>query len=182
MHWQLRSVLCYAPNITPDKATGIGAWSDEDFLHAMHEGIRPDGSYYYPVYPYTSYTGMTRKDILAIKAYLFSLDPVIVVNAIHHATCLERHATMLSSAAIPMARTEKKYLISRRTEKRVLANGLPLKSYFFLEIGMLPDGDFTGGSMSQVIDDNTGLLTAEDRIAIVEYVTHLEPRDKVGTN
>lgn len=66
----------YSTNITPDKDTGIGNYSDEDFLNAMHRGIRRDGQRLYPAMPYTSYTYMTDADALAIKAYLFSLDPV----------------------------------------------------------------------------------------------------------
>ena len=66
----------YSPNITPDRETGIGGWSDEQFVKALQEGIGPEGDHYYPAFPYTSYTKMPREDILAIKAYLFSLDPV----------------------------------------------------------------------------------------------------------
>ena len=64
------------PNITPDKATGIGDWSDDDFYRAMHEGIGHKGEYLYPVFPFPWYTKVTREDVLAIKAYLFSLEPV----------------------------------------------------------------------------------------------------------
>jgi mono/diheme cytochrome c family protein len=63
------------PNITPDKATGIGDWSDDDFYRAMHEGIGHHGEYLYPVFPYPWFTNVTRDDVLAIKAYLFSLAP-----------------------------------------------------------------------------------------------------------
>lgn len=66
----------YSTNITPDKETGIGNWSDDDFVEAMQKGVGPDGRHYYPAFPYTSYTLMPREDILAIKAYLFSLEPV----------------------------------------------------------------------------------------------------------
>jgi mono/diheme cytochrome c family protein len=66
----------YSTNITPDKETGIGNYSDEDFLNAMHRGIRRDGQRLYPAMPFTSYTYMTDADALAIKAYLFSLKPV----------------------------------------------------------------------------------------------------------
>lgn len=65
-----------SPNITPDRDTGIGTWSDDDFYRAIHQGIRKDGAYIYPVMPFTSYTKMTRDDAIAIKAYLFSLAPV----------------------------------------------------------------------------------------------------------
>ncbi|MEL0168429.1 MAG: cytochrome c [Pseudomonadaceae bacterium] len=66
----------YSPNITPDKGTGIGDWSDADFLGALHEGVGKDGKRYYPAFPYTSYTLMPEDEVLAIKAYLFSLQPV----------------------------------------------------------------------------------------------------------
>jgi mono/diheme cytochrome c family protein len=64
------------PNITPDKATGIGNWTDDQFYHAMHDGIGDKGEYLYPVFPFPWYTKVTRDDVLAIKAYLFSLPPV----------------------------------------------------------------------------------------------------------
>ncbi|HEY4078987.1 MAG TPA: cytochrome c [Rhizomicrobium sp.] len=63
----------YSPNITPDRETGIGNWSDADFLNAMHKGIAPGGTRLYPAFPYASYTMMTDTDALAIKAFLFSL-------------------------------------------------------------------------------------------------------------
>lgn len=63
----------YTPNLTPDKATGIGAWSDDDFYRSMHEGIGHRGEYLYPVFPFPWYTKVKREDVLAIKAYLFSL-------------------------------------------------------------------------------------------------------------
>jgi mono/diheme cytochrome c family protein len=66
----------YSPNITPDRKTGIGRWSDAQFLRALRDGVRPDGSNLYPAMPYTSFTGITDADALAIKAYLFSLPAV----------------------------------------------------------------------------------------------------------
>ena len=64
------------PRITPDKETGIGNYSDQDFINAVRRGIRDDGARLYPAMPYTSYSYMTDDDALAIKAYLFSLPPV----------------------------------------------------------------------------------------------------------
>jgi mono/diheme cytochrome c family protein len=66
----------YSPNITPDKDTGIGGWSDADFLRALHQGRDDEKAPLYPAMPYASYTYMTDADALAIKAYLFSLAPV----------------------------------------------------------------------------------------------------------
>lgn len=73
----------YSPNITPDSETGIGNWSDENFLNAIWNGISPQDKDYFPAFPYTSYTGMSRDDALAIKAYLFSLKPVQQANREH---------------------------------------------------------------------------------------------------
>ncbi len=66
----------YSPNLTPDRDTGIGGWSDDDFYRALHEGIAPSGSHYYPIFPYPNFTRMTRDDVLAIRAYLATLQPV----------------------------------------------------------------------------------------------------------
>ena len=73
----------YSPNITPDPETGIGRWTDAQFLRALREGVRPDGANYFPVFPYPSFTGITDGDALAIKAYLFSLPPVRQHNRPH---------------------------------------------------------------------------------------------------
>ena len=56
----------YSTNITPDKATGIGDYSDADFLNAVQRGVRRDGTHLYPAMPYPSYTYMTDADALAI--------------------------------------------------------------------------------------------------------------------
>ena len=66
----------YSPNLTPDRDTGIGAWSDEDFHRALRLGVAPDGSRYYPAFPYPNFTKLVRDDILAIRAYLATLAPV----------------------------------------------------------------------------------------------------------
>lgn len=66
----------YSTNITPDKETGIGKYTDREFLDALHRGTRRDGVRLYPAMPFASYTYMSDADALAIKAYLFSLAPV----------------------------------------------------------------------------------------------------------
>jgi mono/diheme cytochrome c family protein len=66
----------YSTNITPDVETGIGSWSDADFLRAMHEGVAKDGTRLYPAFPYAAYTHLTDEDVLAIKAYLFTVPAV----------------------------------------------------------------------------------------------------------
>ncbi len=66
----------YSPNITRDRQTGIGAWTDAQFLRALRQGVDDQGAHLYPAMPYAAYTYMTDADALAIKAYLFSLPPV----------------------------------------------------------------------------------------------------------
>lgn len=73
----------YGPNITPDPEHGIGAWTDEDFLRALGQGVAPDGGDLYPVFPYTSFTRMTPEDMLDLKAYLFAQAPVATPNRAH---------------------------------------------------------------------------------------------------
>jgi mono/diheme cytochrome c family protein len=63
-------------NITPDDQAGIGAWSDDDFLSSMQQGIAPGGKRLYPAMPYPSFTHVTREDLLAVRAYLSTLDAV----------------------------------------------------------------------------------------------------------
>ena len=63
----------YSPNITFDREHGIGAWQAQDFFRALRHGVAPDGSSYYPVFPYTAYTRMRREDMFALWAYLASV-------------------------------------------------------------------------------------------------------------
>jgi mono/diheme cytochrome c family protein len=73
----------WSSNITPDPEHGIGGWTDEDFVRALSEGVSPAGKHYYPAFPYTSFTRLTREDMLALKAYLDSVEPVAEPNRPH---------------------------------------------------------------------------------------------------
>ncbi|GLQ87499.1 c-type cytochrome [Dyella flagellata] len=73
----------YSSNITADAATGIGSWSDDDFVRALHDGIGKGGEHLYPAFPYSSYTLLSRSDVLAIKAYLFSLPKISQPNRLN---------------------------------------------------------------------------------------------------
>jgi mono/diheme cytochrome c family protein len=66
----------YSTNITPDVDTGIGKYTNADFLDAVHKGIGRGHTKLYPAMPYPSYSYMSDADALAIKAYLFSILPV----------------------------------------------------------------------------------------------------------
>lgn len=64
------------PNISPDTAAGIGNWRTLDFINAMKSGVSPGGKHYYPAFPYTSYTRMTLPDLIDLKSYLDTVEPV----------------------------------------------------------------------------------------------------------
>ncbi len=68
--------VIYSANITPDRKTGIGAWSERQFERALRAGIAADGTHLYPAFPYTAYTKVSDQDVHAIYAYLRSLKAV----------------------------------------------------------------------------------------------------------
>jgi len=219
----------YSPNITPDSATGIGDWSDAQFIDALWEGVNPDGEHYFPAFPYTSYTGASRDDLLAIRAYLFSIEPVRKENKDHDlawymstrlAAGAWKELNFDSARFVPDASRDAQwnrgaYLVRHlghcgechtprsalgvlQADQEMAGSQLGEESIpnitqhrvdgigrwsirdieYFLDIGMLPDGDFSGGSMGAVIEDNTSMLTAEDRQAIAAYLKSLPPREK----
>jgi mono/diheme cytochrome c family protein len=66
----------WSPNLTPDRDTGLGDWSDDEFYRALHDGVARNGTRYYPAFPYPYFTRITRDDVLAIRAWLATLTPV----------------------------------------------------------------------------------------------------------
>lgn len=73
----------YTPNITPDKETGLGRWSEADFTRALRKGKSPSGDNYYPSFPYTSYTRLSDTDIHALWDYLRAVPAVRQANEAH---------------------------------------------------------------------------------------------------
>lgn len=218
----------YTPNITPDKETGIGNWDDADFVRALRYGFSPAGEHYYPAFPYTSYAGMTRQDMLDLKAYLFTVPAINKPNKPHelvwyaswreplrgwkwlnHSTAgfqpdpeqteewnrgayLVNHLGHCGECHTPRGWTgavDFDYHLAGNPdgpEGDVVPNITPDRETglgkwsesdidTFLEMGMLPDGDFVGASMTDVIDENTARLTPEDRQAIAVYLKSLAP-------
>ena len=72
-----------SPNISPDPVHGIGSWSLSDFATAMLEGTSPDGSHYYPAFPYASYARMRDQDVADLWAYLRTLPASDTPNQPH---------------------------------------------------------------------------------------------------
>ena len=218
----------YPPNITPHPEQGIGGWSEAEFVRALREGVGPDGTRYFPAFPYTSYTHMSDADLHDLKAYLdvqapsarenrshdlsapfgwrFLLpvwqalfldadelppeegrDPAwhrgrYLVRALGHCGechtprnmlgAMERDGFLAGSAAGP--ESEPVPNITQDPEHGI-GSWSQGDIAFLLEIGMLPDGDFVGGGMNEVVEQETSKLTPEDREAIAAYLLTVPP-------
>lgn len=68
--------VIYSRNITPDSATGIGTWTDDEILRAMTQGISKNGDTLFPLMPYPNYNRMAKSDLLSIIAYVRTLKPI----------------------------------------------------------------------------------------------------------
>jgi mono/diheme cytochrome c family protein len=66
----------YSTNITPDPDTGIGKWTEAEFVRAMHEGVDREGRDLYPAFPYDHFTKVSEEDVKAIYAFVMTRDPV----------------------------------------------------------------------------------------------------------
>ncbi len=75
--------LFVTPNISPDRETGIGSWTEEQFANAMLNGVSPNGSHYYPSFPYTSYAKMKSEDVSHLWAYMKTLPEISRANEPH---------------------------------------------------------------------------------------------------
>ncbi|MBT3204237.1 MAG: cytochrome c [Gammaproteobacteria bacterium] len=217
----------YTPNISPDRSTGIGSWDDEGFIQAMTKGESPDGQHYYPSFPYTSYSKMTRQDLIDLKHYIdtqpafsqinkphnlefpFNIRPLLIfwklfnfnqstyqvntgksdqwnrgayiVNGPGH--CVECHTPrnliggldtgqLLAGnpdgpegESVPGLTKDKGNRISQWTSEDI---------QFSLQLGMIPDGDFLGGSMGHVIENTTSRLSENDLRAITVYLNDIK--------
>ncbi|MEZ5923070.1 MAG: cytochrome c [Hyphomicrobiaceae bacterium] len=216
----------YVPNISSDKATGIGSWTNIQFINAMKKGVSPGGRHYYPAFPYTSYQRMNFADLIDLKAYLDTL-PALKTTVPEHDLALPfrfRRGLGLWKAMFldgksfvpdPSKSDEVNrggYLVEGPGHcgechtPRNFAGGFDMKKHLaggpapegdgwipnitpakdglggwsagdidsMLSSGMLPDGDFVGGSMAAV-QRNMAALRPEDRKAIVAYLKALQP-------
>jgi mono/diheme cytochrome c family protein len=73
----------YGSNITPHPEAGIGHWTEDDFVRAMRQGMRPDGAHYFPAFPYPSYTKISDTDLRDLWAFLRTLPPSARANHPH---------------------------------------------------------------------------------------------------
>jgi mono/diheme cytochrome c family protein len=191
------------PNITPDRANGIGGWSNADFIRAMRWGIAPDGTQYVTAFPFPYFARLTDSDLADLKAFLDSLAPVsrpglgaassLALPA--RARAAVGQAVAANSAASPAPSAPKiargAYLVT--TIGRCGDCHTPLTWFgapdpktgiggwsedeiaSLLKDGGTPDGDFVGGAMAEIVR-NTERLTDDDRHAIAAYLKALPPK------
>lgn len=215
----------FGPNITPDKTFGIGTWSEKDFIQALRNGISPNGSHYFPVFPYTSFTKMKDQDILDLRAYIFSLQPIAKPNIPHNIEFpfnsrkliyfwkllyfdegsfepkLDETAEWNRGAYIVEALTHcgechtPRNFLGAKIDNKTLAgtnsgpdgdrvpnitpdlnsgigNWSQEEIIEVLKLGILPDGDFVGGTMAEVSNNMTN-MTEADLLAVAKYVSSL---------
>ena len=221
----------YSPNITSDPTEGIGDWSADDFVRAMREGVDPDGEHYYPVFPYTSYTGMKVEDLVALYAYLQQVPPSTQPNRTHDlpwhmsyrivnwawkllflepgpfkpdrerspdwnrgaylvtglAHCGECHTPRNRLGVLDQQRSMAGATLKPGDEvapnitpdtRDGIGNWKHPDLVEFLRSGRYYDGEFTDGSMEEVVDNGLSYLSTPDLEAISEYIFSLPPRSK----
>jgi mono/diheme cytochrome c family protein len=227
----------YSANITPDLATGIGKWTDEQIITAIRAGRRPNGERLVPVHPYTVFNGMAEQDLKDVVAYLRSVPPVdkptpakkitvpmfesvflpawlatfaaretppasaptsgiargeYLTRAVSH--CGECHTPRTITMAVDNSRFLAGAPKGKGPEGSAVPNITPdrdtgIGSWSeeqiadYLGTGNRPDGDVAGGLMAEVIQGTSAGfkdLTAEDRLAIAEYLKSIPPiRNKI---
>ena len=210
----------YTPNITSDPVHGIGAWTEDEFRKALTRGVAPNGTHYYPAFPFTAYSGMKPADVSDLFAYLKSVPPIATASPGHDLPwlfrfrignsiwrllffdprapeadrgeylvkslghCDECHSPRNLLGVIDYARHlrgnplgPEGASVPNITPDRDTGIGRWGRSDLlrYLRNGMLPDMDFVGGAMVEVIDEGLKFLTDEDREAIADYLRALSP-------
>jgi len=211
----------YGPNLTPDRNTGLGAWSEADFRRAIRRGERRDGSHYFPAFPYPAFTGMVESDLRDLWAYLRSLPATSKVNRAHElkfpfgmrflvtfwkwlyftpgpvvadasvSAAVNRGAYLVGALGhCGECHTPRSFLGGPKAGKlfagaKIAEGWVPnltptrlkkwsdadLKEY--LTTGTAPNGDIAVEPMSEVVNNTTSQLTAEDRSAMIAYLRSL---------
>jgi mono/diheme cytochrome c family protein len=157
----------YAPNITPDVDTGIGNWRAQDFLRALQHGRSPEGSFYFPAFPYRSYAGLNDQDVLDIGAYLLSLDPVN--NAVpEHETpwWLSRFALVGWNLLADLTGGKEPELISGQEDSLLIERG----AYLARNLGHCGECHTprNGLGISQLAREFSGAQMGEDKIEAID--------------
>lgn len=217
----------YTPNITSDPEHGLGKWSEAEFIQVLSQGISPNGSHYFPVFPYPSYTRMSREDMQALWAYLRTVPAVAKSNKAHDipwylgriASWSWQYLFFTPGAWTPqpdksIAWNRGAYIATAlahcgecHTPRNRFGVLEPSMAYAgnengpedtkvpnitsdpetgigkwshdelvdFFQEGMLPDGDYTGSLMAEVVDNGMKYMTKADAEALATYIAALLP-------
>src|SRR6202022_3046266 len=190
----------YAPNISSDPADGIWRWNEADFVNAVTRGISPEGTHYFPAFPYTSYQHARVEDVRDLFAYLKTLSPVpgkVRDHDLPFPFNIRRNVGIwkwLFMDGKPFtADSPRNFLGGIVTAQRFAGGPNPEGEgwvpnitqkgigdwsekdvAYFLETGETPDNDSASGSMARVIK-NISQLSVQDRAAMADYLKELPP-------
>jgi mono/diheme cytochrome c family protein len=136
----------YAPNITPDRQTGIGGWTDEQIITAIRLGRRPNGERILPVHPFTSFNGMAEEDLKALVGFLRSVRPVTRAN-----TAKKIAVPMFESVFLPAWLMT---FASKETPPPVApVSGLPRGEYLVRAVGHCGECHTPRSAMTMAVDN-----------------------------
>ncbi len=221
----------FAPNISPHPDAGIGKWTEAQFIRAMRDGTAPDGSRYYPAFPYTSFTNLSDADLKAMFAYMKTVPAVANRSRPHELSfpfnlrfgvmfwqwlhlkkgppqddpgqsaewnrgrylaeglvhCAECHTPRNMLGGLDRARWMTGAAKGEGPEGEAVpditsGDGSGIGKWSVddlarsLRDGMMPDGDFYGSLMADVVKNGTGRLSDADRRAIAVYVKSLKAK------
>lgn len=215
----------YGPNITSDRVEGIGSMSLQEFFDAMTAGIGPDNKHYFPSFPYTSYTRMSPGDVVDLKAYLDTVEPVATVSRPHQLMWPFSDRRLLGAWKVLYHRPQVYDLNANESDNwnrgaylihgpghcaechsarnilggitgtplngagsSIYADGAPALAgkestiqdwtlddlVFYFTVGLTPDGDSSGGKMTDVIEHGTSHLSEDDLTAMATYLLSLQ--------
>ncbi|WP_162427455.1 c-type cytochrome [Pontibacter pudoricolor] len=186
----------YARNITPDKETGIGAWTDGEVYRAITAGVNKDGAPLFPVMPYKSFSQMAEQDVYAIIAYLRTLHPIkneipasdadFPMNLILRTMPSTPKNTM--NPVLDDQLSKGKYLVTIAScndchtpaEKGTPIEGKQLAGGFEFK---LPNGTLRSANITP--DKETGIGSWTENAFVSRFKQHLEPEmanQKIGPN
>jgi len=158
----------YSPNITSDENAGIGKWTGDDFLIAMSVGLSPDDEHYFPAFPYTAYSVMSVQELVDLKAWLDTVEPV-ATKAPDHDIAWHLLRGLTNRSLTGNSRGPDGESVPGITSVD-LSQWSVEDLELFLEVGITLSGDFTGGHMTDVIEYGTGQMSSEDRTSIAQYL------------
>jgi mono/diheme cytochrome c family protein len=136
----------YSANITPDRQTGIGDWTDEQIITAIRLGRRPTGERLVPVHPFTSFNGMAEEDLKALVAFLRTVPPVHRANTPKRITVPLFESVFLPAWLMTFAAKE-------MPPPAAPVSGLPRGEYLVRSVGHCGECHTPRSAMTMAVDN-----------------------------